>query len=155
MILAMIAVILALAVLLLAVSFDHDSPTDVYRKYVDESNDRDIRRMFDQTATKFTPDYEERLENLSAVIFLFDPQIEILSLGVVYEANMSDMERLAAEIVIDDVESKLSVEVDDYCYVHYSVSIHYLEIDQTASFTGQVLCVSIDGDWYLAVPGFY
>ena len=153
-ILAVLAVI-TIAVLIFLVLPEEDSPTDVYKEYVDASNDRDIKRMFDQTVTKFNPDYEQRLENLSEIVFVLDPEIEIVSLGVTYQANMSELQKLTAGIIIDDIESKLLVDVDDYCYLHYRIDVQYMEIDQTATFDGEVLCVDIDGDWYLAVPGYY
>jgi len=153
-ILAVLAVI-TVAVIVFLVLPREDSPTDVYKEYVDASNDRDIKRMFDQTVTKFNPDYEQRLENLSNIVFFLDPEIEIVSLGVTYQANMSEFQKLTAGIITDDIESKLLVDVDDYCYVHYRIDVHYMEIDQTATFNGEVLCVDIDGDWYLAVPGYY
>jgi len=153
-ILAVLAVI-TVAVLVFLVLPQEDSPTDVYKEYVDASNDRDIKRMFDQTVTKFNPDYEQRLENLSEIVFFRDPEIEIVSLGVTYQANLSEQQKWTAEIIIDDVESELLVDVDDYCYVHYRINVHYMEIDQTATFDGEVLCVDIEGDWYLAVPGYY
>jgi len=153
-VLAVLAVIVV-AVMVLLVLPQEDSPTEVYKEYVDASNDRDIKRMFDQTVTKFNPDYEQRLENLSNIVFFLDPEIEIVSLGVTYQANMSEFQKLTAGIITDDIESKLLVDVDDYCYVHYRIDVHYMEIDQTATFNGEVLCVDIDGDWYLAVPGYY
>jgi len=153
-ILAVLAVI-TVAVLVFLVLPQEDSPTDVYRRYVSASNDRDIKRMFDQTVTKFNPDYEQRLENLSEIVFFLDPEIEIVNLGVTYQANMSELQKWTAGIIIDDIESELLVDVDDYCYVYYTINVHYKGIDQTATFDGEVLCVDIDGDWYLAVPGYY
>ena len=153
-ILAVLAVI-TVAVLVFLVLPQEDSPTDVYKEYVDASNDRDIKRMFDQMVTKFNLDYEQRLENLNNIVFFLDPEIEIVSIGVTYQANLSEQQKWMAEIIIDDIESELLVEVDDCCYVHYRINVHYMEIDQTATFDGEVLCVDIDGDWYLAVPGYY
>ena len=131
------------------------SPTDVYKEYVDASNDRDIKRMFDQTVTQFTPDYEQRLGNLSNIVFIFDPEIEIVELGVTHQADLTETRKLLAQIVIDDLEAELAVQVDDYCYVYYTVTVLYEDLDQSATFDGEVLCVDIEGDWYLAVPGYY
>lgn len=153
-ILAALAVIVV-AVMVLLVLPREDSPTDVYKEYVDASNDRDIKRMFDQTVTRFNLDYEQRLENLSDIVFVLDPEIEIVSLGVMYQANMSELQKLTAGIVIDDIESRLHVEVADYCFVYYTVDVLYKDIGQTATFDGEVLCVDIDGDWNLALPGYY
>jgi hypothetical protein len=153
-VLAVLAVIVV-AVMVFLVLPQEDSPTDVYKEYVDASNDRDIKRMFDQTVTKFNSDYKQRLENLSESVFFLDPEIEIVSLGVTYQANLSELQKWTAEIIIDDIESELLVDVDDCCYVSYAVNVHYKDIDQTATFDGEVLCVDIDGYWYLAVPGYY
>ena len=153
-IIAVLAVIVV-AVMIFLVLPQEDSPTDVYKEYVDASNDRDIKRMFDQTVTRFNPDYEQRLENLSEIVFFLNPEIEIVNLGVTYQANMSEFQKLAAGIITDEIESKLLVDVNDYCYLSYTVNVHYKDIDQTATFDGEVLCVDIAGDWYLAVPGYY
>jgi len=155
-----VAIIAVLAVIVVAVMVflvlpQEDSPADVYKEYVDASNDRDIKRMFDQTVTRFDLDYEQRLENLSEIVFFLNPEIEIVNLSVTYQANISEFHKLTAGIIIDDIESKLVVDVNDFCYVHYRIDVHYMEIDQTATFDGEVLCVDIDGDWYLAVPGYY
>jgi len=152
---AAVMVIVIVLILLFVVLPQGNSPTKAYREYVDASNDRDIKRMFDQTVTRFTPDYEDRLDNLSSIVFLLNPQIDIQSLSVTYQSNMSGLEKITAEVIVSDVEDKLSVDVGDYCYVDYTISIYYADIDQTATFPGQVLCVSINGHWYLAVPGFY
>ena len=153
-VLAVLALVVV-AVLVLLVLPSERSPTDVYRQYVNASNDRDIKRMFDQTVTQFSPDYEQRLGNLSSVVFFLDPMIEIVDLGVTSKANMSGVQTLAAQVITDDVETRLSVGVDDYCYVHYSVKVNYRDIDQTAAFDGEMLCVKIDGRWLLVVPGYY
>ena len=153
-VLVVVAAVL-IPVLVFIVLPGEESPTDVYKEYVDASNDQDVKRMFDQTVTRFTPDYELRLEHLSDVVFFLGPEIDILDLGVSYRTNMSDFQELTAQIIIDDVETQLLVDVDDFCFVYYTIDVLYTEIDQTATFSGEVLCVDIDGDWYLAVPGYY
>jgi hypothetical protein len=150
-----VAAMVLVPILVFVVLPGGESPTDVYKEYVDASNDRDVKRMFDQTVTQFNPDYEQRLENLSNTVFFLDPEIDIVDLGVTYGANMSELQELTAQTIIDDIETELQINVDDYCYVHYSVNVHYREIDQTASFDGEVLCVNVDGKWLLAVPGYY
>jgi len=145
-----------LAVLLLSGVFQQEmSPEDRYREYVDASNDRDVRRMFDQTVTRFNNDYDLRLENLSNLVFFLNPKITILNLSVVDQEDFTLLQDIQAQVIISDVEDKLSITVDDSCYVQYTVNVEYQDIDQNAVFDGEVLCVSVNGHWYLAVPGYY
>ena len=152
---AMVIIIVAVPYLALVVLNDERSPSEVYREYVDASNDRDIKRMFDQTVTKLTPDYEDRLANLSQIIFLLDPYITINSLDVTSQDEMSIDQELVAQILTDDLASTLSVTVDAVCYLSYNVSIEYRDIDQTATFEGDIFCGHVSGEWLLIIPGFY
>ena len=153
-IVAVLAVVF-LAVLVFIVMLPDNSPIGVYKDYVDAANDQDARRMFDQTVTRFTDNYEESLDTRAALAFYLDPEIEILSVGVTYQADMNIAQELVAEIAVDDVESRLSVQVDDFCIVDYTITLTYTEIDQGDTFDGEVLCVQVNGHWYLAVPGYY
>jgi hypothetical protein len=39
--------------------------------------------------------------------------------------------------------------------VDYTITITYQDIGQSDTLDGEVLCVQVDGHWYLAVPGYY
>jgi hypothetical protein len=151
-----VAVAVVLAALMITSNSATRSPEAVYREYVDASNDRDIKRMFDQTVTRFSDFYdEEKLTNLSEQIFFLDPQIEILDVEVLYKDNLSVMQDVAAQVIVADVEDSLSIDVTDYCYVEYTVNVEYRDIGQGGSFSGDMVCAMIDGHWYLVVPLYY
>lgn len=155
LVIAVVAAVILASLLIFEMTPANESPTDAYREYVDASNDKNIKRMFDQTVTRFTDDYESRLENLSDTMFHLNPKIEIVELEEINKDNITILQELEAQVLIPDLEYRLSVTVEDFCYLQYTVNITYQDIDQGAEISGEVLCVMIDGHWYLAIPGFY
>ena len=162
-VIAVVIIVLAALIIvpiLVLVGFPHEgspegSPTGVYEEYVDAVNDRDTKRAFDQTVTQFVPGYELMLDSLGDRIYLWNPEIDILSVGMTYQADMNNISKIAAQVIVADVEDVLSVEIDDFCYVTYTISVYYQDLNQTVTIPGEVLCVEIDGQWYMAMPSFY
>jgi hypothetical protein len=132
------------------------SPTEVFEEYVDASNDRDIRRMFDQTVLRFAPDYEFRLAILEVQVFIYDPETTIISATELLKEDMDPGQIGFAEDLVSEVEDELGIVVEDYCFVEYRITIEYRALqDAEETFDGEMLCVQVEGDWYLVVPGYF
>ena len=131
------------------------SPKGVFEAYVDAVNGRDIRGVFDHTVMKFNPNYEQMLPQLEASVFANGPHITILQSDVILRAEMSEWHLSQAQELISEIQDELNLTIDDYCYVSYHITIDYSGGYDSNSFPAEVLCVSVGGSWYLAVPGYF
>jgi len=129
-----------------------NTPAGTLEDYAAGLNDGDARAMFDQTVLSLSPDYESQLVWLQQTILAGGPHIEISNITVIDKEDLSQLQEWEANDTIDEVYDELGKTVDDYCLLTYSVVLTYEGFPPTA-FDSEVLCVLIDGTWYLAIWG--
>jgi len=147
--------VVAIATIAVVTIQNAKSPEGVFEGYVDAVNGRDIRGVFDHTVMKFNPNYEQMLPQLEASVFANGPHITIVRSEVILRAEMSEYYLSQAQELISEIQDELNLTVDDFCYVSYDITIDYSSGYDSTAFGGEVLCVSVGGSWYLAVPGYF
>ena len=144
------AVILVAALMVLPEG--NSSPEGVLEEYADASNERDTKRMLDQTVFCFTPGYEQFIPELEDSLFILDPEITIISSEILYKEDMNQDQEEYAQELIQTIELGMSVDVEDYCYIDSTYTLEYRALGMSQSSGPGLLCVLIVGDWYLALP---
>ena len=152
---AIVASIIFISVLVFIFVQEDRTPTGVFKEYIDAKNDQDGKRMLDQTVTRFADDYEQMLDAYAAVELNHHPQTEIEVVYVTYQDEMLMDDMLAAYVAVAEIELLYSVEVDDFCIVDYITHVNLTDIDQEYTDINDVVCVWIDGRWYLGFMFFY
>ncbi|HEX9907994.1 MAG TPA: hypothetical protein VGB78_05940 [Thermoplasmata archaeon] len=147
--------IVAIAVLSTIPIIEEDSPEDALADYADALNDRDVKRMFDQTVLRFSDEYQDRLSELEDLVFVYDPYMTVNSSHAVYREDMTDLELLFAEALVTGVEDLFDVQVDDFCILEYTYTIEYRELGFESTFTVETVCAKMYGDWYLVFPQYF
>lgn len=154
---AILAIITVVALLLANGGFGGsggNTPKGTLEDYASGLNDGDARAMFDQTTLSLKPDYESQLVWLQQTVFIGDPHIELRNVTVTDREDFTIWQQLEANSAIEDAQDELNMTVDDYCFVSATVTLSYGSFDESSTFDTEMLCVQIDGVWYLAIWGF-
>ena len=155
LVLFVVLAVVAVVTIALVSLRNNKSPVGVFEGYVDAVNDRDIRGVFDHTVLRFNPQYEAMLPELEQQVFANEPHITIDSVRVIERSEMDQWQDAQAQELISEIQEELNLTFDDYCYVSYHITIDYSSGYDSNSFPAEVLCVSVGGSWYLAVPGYF
>jgi len=80
-------------------------------------------------------------------------QIEISNVSVVYNSSMTLDQQEEAMDMVSEINMVMDVEIQDTAFVEYTMTMGYAGYAEF-SFPGEMVCVKIGGDWYLAMLSF-
>ena len=151
LILAMVAIVV---LVLVSIGFGGDSntPEGTLEHYAAALNEGDARDMLDQTVLCLSPDYESWVEQFQQTVLEGRPHLEISNVTVIDREDFTVWQQLEAEDAIEEISDAFGKTVEDCCFVRYTAVLTY-EVYGSQEFDGEVLCLLIDGTWYLDIRG--
>jgi thiol-disulfide isomerase/thioredoxin len=117
--------------------------------FADEFDTGDIENAYNSTVYSLGDDYEGYVSSLEEAFGGYIPEVSIDESTFTDSSEMTQSEVEDAEDKVDDIESEYDVDVDDYCLMEYTASVAH-DDGSEATVEGEVLCVLIDGEWYMA-----
>jgi hypothetical protein len=133
-----------------------NSPEGALEGYVSGINSGSAKAAFDHTVMRFMPNYESQISAYESMITYGDPHVHLNIVGVVSNSSMTQDQMQEAQDIVNEVLQYLNIEVQDMAFVEYSMTIEYKSIGGgPQTFSGQMLCVEIDGHWYLAMTSYF
>jgi len=151
----LIVILAAALVLVLASSEGSNSPEAALRGYVGGINSGDGRAAFDHTVLKFMPGYEQQVSALQNIVMYGDPHIIIKNVSVVDNASMTQDMKDEAVDIMNEILAYINITVEDMAFVEYNMTMEFRSLGGgPEQMNGEMLCVKIDGSWYLAMPSF-
>jgi hypothetical protein len=147
---------IVLAMLLLSGGGSGNSPEGALNGFAAGVNSGDAREAFDHTILALMPGYEDQIDYLGGILLMGDPHIEINSVTEIDNETMTSDELEEAEDIIDEMLMYLDIDVEDMAFVEYNMTMEYEGIGGgSEALEGQMLCVKVDGTWYLAMLTFF
>jgi hypothetical protein len=148
-----VAIILIVAALAIAFVFvaskkDNSTPEDAFRDYVRAILDSDFASAYNETiyslgGTTFA-EWSYDMQPLPS-----GTQITINSIDQIGNESMSDEQRYRVSWMIGLIEDNLNVDVVDFCWLEFNLTITGGISDSSVS---EVACVKVDSSWYLVEP---
>jgi len=148
-----VVVILVLAVLAVALVFvtsekDNSTPEDAFKDYVGAIVDSDFASAYNETIYS--------LGGISFADWSYDmhplpsgTKVTINSIDEVGNESMSDEQRYHISWMIGLIEDNLNVDVVDFCWLEFNLTITGSDLNSSVS---EVACVKVDSRWYLVEP---
>jgi hypothetical protein len=130
------------------------SAEGAFRGYVDGINSGNVRAALDHTIVKFVPNYDQIVSQLQSTLLYGNPHISIHSLTVIDNASMTSDQRAEATDIMTEIHSYLSIDVQDYAFVKYNMTLEYGIGGGPMTFDSEMLCVLVDGSWYVALTSY-
>jgi hypothetical protein len=154
-VIAVVAVVIVAAVLGLLLlgggGGGASSPEGAFRDFVSASNSQDIDGMIDSDIASFLPDDEidDIKDDYSDSLSEEEFTVKIDSVEEIPKTDLSDSKKENINEMIDNLEEKLDVTVDDWAVLEYEITIEDSEGDEIDSYTDDDwVVVKIDGKWY-------
>ena len=133
-----------------------NSPEGALEGYVSGINSGNAKSAFDHTVLKFMPNYDSQISTFEGMITYGDPHIHLSNVSVVSNSSMTQDQMQEAQDTVNELLQYLDIQVQDMAFVQYTMTIEYRSIGGGAqTFSGHMLCVEIEGHWYLAVTSFF
>ncbi len=159
MVLAVVFVVIIAAALALVLVMgggggSSKSPSGALQGYAAGINDGDFKAAFDHTILKFMPNYDEMLsqfDNMSS--YMNGVSITFSDVSVVYNSSMTNDQRQEANDTIEEISTMMNLNIQDFAFVEYTMKISYSGYSPM-SFPGEMLCVEVNGSWYVAMLSF-
>jgi hypothetical protein len=150
---AVVAVLLAVFVVLVAVLGGNgsSSPAAAFTSYVNGINSGNVKMALDHTTVKFASDYQQQITERQSGLLMGDPTITVKSLTTVYNVSMSENQRARANDMLYTLRSSENITVTDFAFVDYTITIAYATYGSSNTFNGEMLCVEVDGGWYMVM----
>jgi hypothetical protein len=145
----------AVVVVLVAGGGSSKSPEGALNGYVAGVNSGDARAALDHTIVKLMPNYDSMVSSLGSMMLTGDPHIVINSVSTVDNSSMTMDQMQEAQDIMNEILVYINIEVQDMAFVEYNMTMEYMGMGggpQTLS--GEMLCVKVDGSWYLAMVTF-
>lgn len=149
-------VLIGIVLVLLLMSGGGNSPEGALKGFAGGVNSGDAKEAFDHTVLSLMPGYETQVTYLGSLLLVGDPHIDINSVREISNESMTSDQLEEAQDIINEVLAYVDIEVEDMTFVEYSMTMEYTSIGggpQTLS--GEMLCVKVDGTWYLAMLTFF
>jgi hypothetical protein len=132
------------------------SPEGALKGYISGVNSGSAKAAFDHTVMKFMPNYDSQIAAFDSMIRYGDPHIHLNSVSVVDNSSMTQDQMQEAQDIVNELLQYLNIEVQDMAFVEYNMTIEYTSIGGgPQTFSGHMLCVEIEGHWYLAMTSYF
>ena len=145
---------IALAVILLGGGGSTGSPSGTVKGYVAGFNDGDMRAAFDHTVLKFMPNYDELVSLFDNYSYSSVMHIKLSDISVTYNSSMTMDQMQEAQDMVNDIMMVVDVQIDNTAFVSYTMTVtSSMYAGGAITVPGEMLCVEIDGSWYIATLG--
>lgn len=150
-----IVVIGSALVVVLVAGGGSNSPEGAFKGYVGGVNSGDAKAALDHTVVRLMPDYENMVAYMGGMMLTGDPHIDINSVTSVDNSSMSHDQTQEAQDIMNEVLAYVNIEIQDMAFVEYNMTMRYQGMGgEPRTFEGEMLCVKVDGQWYLAMITF-
>lgn len=150
-------IVISMVLILLFVSGggSSNSPSGALSGFADGINDGDMKYAFDHTILKFMPNYDEMLSMYDNMSFAGLVNIEFTDVSVVSNSSMTVDQQEEAQDTIDEINMLLDIEIQDTAFVDYTMRMEYAGYSGAPMIEpGEMLCIKVDGHWYIAMLSF-